>query len=112
MDSRKTLRELCNELDVSRRVIQGYEKAELVSATGKNKYGHLIYDEMAQMRITQIRLYQQFGFKLKEIKEIIDAPDYIIKEALEDKILKLKEDKIQIDELIKRANELIDSIKY
>lgn len=112
MDSRKTLRELCNELDVSRRVIQGYEKAELVSSTGKNKYGHLIYDEMAQMRIAQIRLYQQFGFKLKEIKEIIDAPDYVIKEALENKILKLKEDKIQIDELIKRANELIDSIKY
>lgn len=43
MSSSKTLHELCDELRVTRRVIQGYEKAGLVSATDKNKYGHLLY---------------------------------------------------------------------
>ena len=62
MSSNKTLHELRDELGVTRRVIhdgiQGYEKAGLVSATGKNKYGHLLYNEKAQERIVQIRMYQ------------------------------------------------------
>lgn len=41
-----TLREICEALEVSRRAIQGYEKAGLVVATGRNKYGHLLYDEV------------------------------------------------------------------
>lgn len=46
-----TLREMCNALNISRRAVQGYEKAGLVSASGKNERGHLIYDENAQKRI-------------------------------------------------------------
>ena len=79
MSSNKTLHELCDELRVTRRVIQGYEKAGLVSATGRNKYGHLLYNEKAQERIVQIRMYQQLGFSIREIKELIDAPDSFVK---------------------------------
>lgn len=43
-----TLKEVCLLAKVSRRAIQGYEKAGLVSATGKNKRGYLLYDENAQ----------------------------------------------------------------
>ena len=70
MESNKTLHELCDALGVSRRAVQGYEKAGLVSATDKNKYGHLLYDESSQRRIAQIRLYQQFrsGYRLMRIQ--------------------------------------------
>ena len=34
------LREIFETLEISRRALQGYEKAGLVSATGRNKYGH------------------------------------------------------------------------
>ena len=34
-----TLRELCDSLGVSRRAVQGYEKAGLVSPEGKNERG-------------------------------------------------------------------------
>ena len=37
MSSNKTLHELCDELGVTRRVIQGYEKAGLASATGQEQ---------------------------------------------------------------------------
>ena len=47
MKETKTLSEVCSVLEVSRRAVQGYENAGLVSATGKNKYGHLLYDEEA-----------------------------------------------------------------
>ncbi len=39
------LREICREFEISRRTVQGYEKAGLVSASGRNKYGHLQYDD-------------------------------------------------------------------
>ena len=90
MDETKTLSEVCSVLEVSRRAVQGYENAGLVSATGKNKYGHLLYDEEAQRRIKQIRLLQQLGFKVKEIKEIIDAPDEVLRKAVERQIESLK----------------------
>ena len=38
-----TLRELCDSLGVSRRAVQGYEKAGLVSPEGKNERGYLLY---------------------------------------------------------------------
>lgn len=95
-----TLREVCDTLKVSRRAVQGYEKAGLVCASGKNRYGYLIYDEHAQERIRQIKLFQQLGFTLKEIKEIIDAPNPVVKAALRERVEKLQEKREDLDELI------------
>lgn len=106
----KSLRELCNDLGVSRRAVQGYEKAGLVAATDRNKYGHLLYDVQAQKRIETIKLYQRLGFHIREIKELIDAPGIIIREALEQQVLRLKEERTQIDELVRIAQKMIDTI--
>ena len=84
------LREICETLEVSRRAVQGYEKAGLVSATSRNKYGHLLYDETARLRIAQIKFYQQLGFSIKEITAIIDAPSDVLKAALEQQVQKLR----------------------
>ena len=102
-----TLREICVAANVSRRAVQGYEKAGLVSSTGKTERGYLLYDVNSQERIKNIRLYQQLGFSIKEIKEIIDAPKSVKKAALEERIKKLKEEGENIEKLIIKANELI-----
>jgi len=102
-----TLREICETLGVSRRTIQGYEKAGLVAATGRNKYGHLLYDDSAKLRIAQIKFYQQLGFTIKEITVIIDAPSVEIKTILERQVQKLKKEKTEMDELIEKANQMI-----
>ena len=102
-----TLREICETLEVSRRTIQGYEKAGLVAATGRNKYGHLLYDDTAKLRIAQIKFYQQLGFTIKEITVIIDAPNVVLKSALEQQVQKLRKEKTEIDELIEKANQMI-----
>lgn len=106
-----TLREICETLGVSRRALQGYEKAGLVAATGRNKYGHLLYDENAKMRIAEIKFYQQLGFSIKEISEIIDAPNTVVKNALKRQVQKLVEEKNQIEYLIERANQVITKLK-
>ncbi len=105
-----TLREICEETEVSRRAIQGYEQAGLVSASSRNERGHLLYDDKSLERIRQIKLFQEFGFSVKEIKEIIDAPKEILRVQLEMKIGELKEKGEHIEVLIGKANELIASL--
>ena len=83
MNSHKTLSEICKELDVTRKVIRGYEKYGLVSDAGKDGYGRLIYDEESVKRIIRIRFYQKLGFTLKEIKELMEDKERDLKAALE-----------------------------
>ena len=104
MRKTKTLSEVCSVLEVSRRAVQGYENAGLVKATERNKYGHLLYDEEAQRRIKKIRLLQQLGFK---IKEIMDAPDEVVTEAIRTQICRCKMELAQKKEIIHRAEALI-----
>ena len=75
MDSSKTLHELCDMLGVSRRAVQGYEKAGLVVPTGRNKYGHLLYDESAQQRVAQIMDISQVQVSRIEKKAIAMLKD-------------------------------------
>lgn len=70
-----TLREVCNMVGVSRRAVQGYEQVGLVTSSGKNKYGYLLYDEATVEKIGYIKKYQDLGFKVKEIVELMAASD-------------------------------------
>jgi Predicted transcriptional regulators len=106
-----TLRELCLQSGISRRTIQGYEKAGLVKASGKNKYGHLLYDEEAQKRIVQIRLYQQLGFPVKQIESVLHQPSEVRKKQMEGRIEVLKEERKEIGRLIQEAEKVIAKIE-
>ena len=90
MNELKTLKEVCQLLNVSRRVIQGYEKYNLVQIPFKNKYGHNLYNEETIERMIKIRFYQIMGFKLKDIEIFIDEDN--IKDILIDKLNALKEE--------------------
>ena len=105
-----TLREICVAAGVTRRAVQGYEKAGLVSPTGKTSRGYLLYDMNSQERIKMIRLYQQLGFSIKDIKEIIDASNDVKRKAIEIRIEKLKEEGENIESLISRAYEMLEKL--
>ena len=107
----KKLKEVCHEAGVSRRVVQGDENAGLVRATAKNKYGHLLYDELEEERIKRIKLFQDMGLSLKEIAAVIDASDEVLKPVLETQIKKLEESIERNMKLIHTANELIREIE-
>lgn len=106
-----SLKSMCGLLNVSRRTIQCYEKAGLLMPTDKNKYGHLLYDERAFHRAEMIKFYQQLGFKLREIKDIIDAPDDVIREAICERVNELKKEKVRLEQIINEANDYIESLK-
>ena len=104
------LREVCKEANVSRRAVQGYEKAGLVWASGRTERGYLIYDTAMLERIKEIKLFQQLGFTVKEIGEIIDAPNDVLKVALEVQISILKEKNAHVEDLIGKAYALIEKL--
>lgn len=110
MDNTKTLRQLHESLGVTRRAMQGYEQEGLVAPTGRNKYGHLLYDEKAQERIAWIRLYQQLGFRRKEIAELLDAPAQTVKDALENCIQRMEAEQKKQAELMEQVKKLVASI--
>ena len=107
MERYKSLREICSSLGVSRRAVQGYEKAGLVRATGRNKYGHLLYDEAAEQRIAQVKLYQQMGFSIKEIAELIDAPVSQRRSVLEKQLVILRKQCAETEWIIHKTEEMI-----
>lgn len=92
MNDAKTLKQVCELLNVSRRVIQRYEAKGLIHTDLKDKYGHLLYDQKTINRMMNIRLYQKMEFKLNEIITFIDKPDKERKEILINRINKLKSD--------------------
>lgn len=101
--SNVTLKEIQNLYGISRRAIQGYEKEGLVYATSKNKYGHLLYDENMVERIRRIKILQDIGFSVKQIKEILTKPEEL-KCVLVDSLAKLESEKKRIDTLIELVN--------
>ncbi len=105
-----TLREVCSDANVSRRAIQGYEKAGLVSASAKNARGHLLYDESSLERIKKIKFYQQLGFTVKEICEIIEAPNHKLKIILTTRVEYLEVENEIMRQLIQATYELIKEL--
>lgn len=111
MQEFKTLRdEVCDLLSVSRRAVQGYEKAGLVKPSGKNKYGYLLYDEDAMDMIGKIKQLQTFGFQIKEIQELMVAPDKVVREELQKKIVILEAKRTAVDEAICDAKALLEEL--
>ena len=104
---KKTLRKVCELVEITRRTVQGYEKAGLVAPVGKNKYGYLLYDEVAVEKIRLIKQYQDFGFSVKQIKILLEATDELymkmMVERLKDMQIKLQ----QLETNIKKIKELI-----
>ena len=111
MKTENTLREVCAMLRISRRTIQGYEKAGLVSPSGKNKYGYLLYDETARTRIQTVRFYHQLGFSIREIQKIADASPAVKKAALMTRIAALEAKQTELQQLIQQVKQYIATME-
>ena len=94
-----TLKEVCKETGVTRKIVQTYENYGLVKATTKNKYGYLI------------RLYQRFGYRLSEIAKLeymtVDEQVMILKE----KINNMYDNQSETAELIEMAEQLLENLR-
>ena len=82
---------------ISIRTLHYYDEIGLLKPTEISDSGYRYYDEKALERLQQILLFKELEFPLKEIKSIIDSPDYNREEALERQIemLTLKKEHLE-----------------
>lgn len=75
--------------------------------SSKNKKGYLLYDQEAVVRIKEIKLFQERGFSLKEIKSFEDMPTEDLKFVLTQKIFELKKRQIYLKSIAVEIQKII-----
>ena len=95
-----TVSEVSRLTGVSIRTLQYYDTIGLLPPTGYTEAGYRLYDDTAMERLQQILLFKELEFPLKEIKEILDAPDFDRDMALSQQIELLTMKKAHLEDLI------------
>lgn len=92
-----TVHEVSKISGVSIRALHHYDRIGLLPATEVTKAGYRLYDEAALERLQHILLFKELEFSLKDIKEILDSPDFDRNKALEQQIhlLELRKEHLQ-----------------
>ena len=92
-----TVHEVSKISGVSIRALHHYDRIGLLSATEVTQAGYRLYDEAALERLQHILLFKELQFPLKDIKIILDSPDFDRGKALEQQIhlLELRKEHLQ-----------------
>lgn len=101
-----TVNEVSKTSGISIRTLQYYDKIGLLPPSGFTDSGYRLYNEDSLERLQTILLFRELEFPLKEIKKIIENPDFDKQKALSEQIKLLKLRREQIDSLISLAEKL------
>lgn len=81
-----TVNDVSKLTGVSIRTLQYYDTVGLLPPTKYTEAGYRLYDDTAVERLQQILLFKELEIPLKEIKHIIDSPNFDRNKALEQQI--------------------------
>lgn len=98
-----TVNEVSKLTGVSIRTLQYYDKIALLHPAKYTEAGYRLYDDTALERLQQILLFRELDFSLKEIKRILDSPDFDRDQALDQQIDLLTLKKEHLENLISFA---------
>ena len=101
-----TVNEVSKLTGVSIRTLQYYDTIGLLPPTEYTEAGYRLYDDTAMERLQQILLFRELEFPLKEIKRIIDSPDFNRNKALEQQMKLLTMKKEHLEGLISFARKI------
>lgn len=98
-----TVHEVSRLAGVSIRTLQYYDRIGLLHPAGYTDAGYRLYDDTDLERLRHILLFRELEFPLKDIKAIINSPDFDRSKALEQQIEMLKLKKEHIENLMNFA---------
>lgn len=99
----RTVHEVSRLAGVSIRTLQYYDRIGLLRPAGYTEAGYRLYDDTDLARLQQILLFRELEFPLKDIRRIMESPDFDSGKALEQQIALLKLKKEHIENLIEFA---------
>lgn len=102
----RTVHEVSKLTGVSIRTLHYYDRIGLLHPTETTLSGYRLYDDTALERLQCILLFRELQFPLKEIKRILDSPDFDRGRALDQQIALLQLKKERLGELIDLAREI------
>lgn len=88
---------------VSIRTLQYYDKIGLLPPADYTEVGYRLYDDKTLQKLQIILLFRELEFPLKDIRRIIESPDFDREKALEQQIHILELKKEHIENLIDLA---------
>ena len=89
---------------LSVRALHHYDRIGLLPATEVTKKGYRLYDDTALERLQYILLFKELQFSLKEIREILDSPEFDREKALTQQIRLLELKREHLDNLLDLAH--------
>lgn len=98
-----TVNEVSKLTGVSIRTLQYYDKIGLLHPAEYTGSGYRLYDDTALEKLQQILLFRELEFPLKDIKAIMDNPNFDRSKALEQQITLLTLKKEHLENLIDLA---------
>lgn len=101
-----TVNEVSKLTGVSVRALQYYDNIGLLHPAEFTESGYRKYDDTSLQRLQQILLFRELEFSLKEIKAILENPDFNKDEAIEQQITLLSLKKEHLENLITFARGL------
>lgn len=96
----KTVHEVSKLSGVSIRTLQYYDKIGLLHPSKHTESGYRLYDDTDLEKLQQILLFRELEFSLKDIKNILESPDFDRSKALEQQIALLLLKKEHLENLI------------
>lgn len=72
----KSISQVAKLTGISIRTLQYYDEIDLLKPSELTSSGYRLYDENALQTLQQILFFKELGFSLKEIKEILENPDF------------------------------------
>ena len=102
----KTVKEVSRITGVSVRTLHHYDAIGLLKPTQVTEAGYRLYDDSALARMQSILLFRQLQFPLKEIRIILDSPDFDPMEALSQQVHLLEMKRDHLEQLISHAREI------
>ena len=98
-----TVQKVSKLTGVSIRTLQYYDRIGLLHPAEYSEAGYRLYDDAAIETLQQILLFRELEFPLKDIRKIIESPDFDRGKALEQQIELLTLKKEHIENLIDLA---------
>ena len=102
----RTVKEVSKITGISVRTLHHYDAIGLLKPTKVTEAGYRMYDDTALGRLQSILLFRELQFPLKQIRAILDRPDFDPAEAIARQIGLLELQRRRIGELIAFAREI------
>ena len=102
----KTVKEVSRLTGVSVRTLHHYDAIGLLKPAKVTDAGYRLYDDAALGRLQTILLFRELQFPLKEIRDLLETPDFDPMAALDDQIRLLQLRREHLDRLIDHARQI------